>query len=252
MSTSSATAVSNQIRQGNPWYVGSQFEWAEKPFIRPIFTKRLQYFTGCIERTRARLGRPLRVLDAGCGDGYWLSRLAAIPDLALTGVDYNPLRVERATQAVPSAHIYACNLVELSTKERFDVILLNQVIEHVPDDVSLLNLVKSLLTRDGVVIVGTPNEGSKLQQWMLRRTGALKTTDHLHFYTEREISSKISQTGLTIESVFREVFYPGHEGLYYWLTARRVGFNFLTLLTKVWPAECSDYYFECRLQATTQ
>ena len=36
--------VEEQIRKRNPWYVGSHFEWAEKPSIRPIYEKRFRYF----------------------------------------------------------------------------------------------------------------------------------------------------------------------------------------------------------------
>lgn len=100
------------------------------------------------------------------------------------------------------------------------------------------------------MILGTPNEGSRLQQWMLRRTGAQTTTDHVHFYTEGEIRRKIVESGFIIDGVMREVFYPGYDRLYYWLTARPWGFRLLEWMTWLWPSECSDYYFECRVSAT--
>ena len=201
----------------------------------------------CIQRAKARLGPNLRMLDAGCGDGYWLARLQEVPGLQLTGVDYNPLRVERAKIVVPNVQVLLGDLTGLVSSERFDIVLLNQVIEHVSDDVGLLHVVRSLLRPGGEMILGAPNEGSRLQQWMLRRTGGLKNTDHVHFYTEREIRGKILESGFVIDSVLREVFYPGHDGLYYRLLVRPWGFRFLEWMTRLWPAECSDYYFECRV-----
>jgi 2-polyprenyl-3-methyl-5-hydroxy-6-metoxy-1,4-benzoquinol methylase len=239
--------VQKKVEEGNLWYVGSHFEWAEKPFIRPIYQKRYLYFVDCIQRAKARLGPNLRVLDAGCGDGYWLARLQEVPGLQLIGVDYNPLRVERAKTVARNAQVLLGDLTSFVSGERFDIVLLNQVIEHVPDDVGLLWRVRSLLRPGGVMILGTPNEGSRLQQWMLRRTGGLETTDHVHFYTEGEIRRKIVESGFIIDSVMREVFYPGYDHLYYWLTARPWGFRLLEWMTWLWPAECSDYYLECRV-----
>jgi len=239
--------VAEQIRRGNPWYVGSHWKWAENPSIRPIYEKRFRYIVGCLERAKKRLGSPLRLLDAGCGDGYWLARLGGLEGLDLTGVDYNPIRIERARQAVPTVPVHWGDLMDFKTEEPFDVILLHQVIEHVQDDVGLLGRMRRLLRPEGVLILGTPNEGSWLQQWPIRRRGSSGLTDHVHFYTEKEVRRKVSAVGFRVESVMREVFFVGHEGLYYALTRHWWGFKFLEFLTWLWPAGCSDFYLECRV-----
>jgi len=58
---------------------------------------------------------------------------------------------------------------------------------------------------------------------------------------------KLMAAGIFIDSVMREVFYIGCDRLYYWLTARSWGFKLLSVMTRLWPSECSDFYFECRL-----
>lgn len=235
-------AVEARIRAGDPWYVGSQFEWAEKPAIRPIYAKRFAYFRACGERARTRLGRRLRLLDAGCGDGYWLMRLAGVPDVELTGIDYNPLRVERARRVAPHATVTCSDLMSYEPEEPFDLVLLNQVIEHVADDVALLARVRALLRPGGVLILGTPNEGSLLQRWRVPAG-----TDHVHLYTEDEVRRTLARAGFEIESVMREIFYVGSDTVYYGLARRRWGFALLELLTRLLPSQCSDYYFECRM-----
>lgn len=242
----SADLVAARVRSGNPWYVGSHFEWAANPAIRPIYARRRQYFIKCIQRAKGRRGACLRFLDAGCGDGYWLSRLAGVPGLDLVGIDYNPTRIERAQQAVPTARFYSADLLNFRQETAFDMILLNQVIEHVPDDVGLLRRARELLRPGGTFLLGTPNEGSWLQQRQLKRLGAAGTTDHVHFYTEAEVRDKLHQAGFVVECVMREVFYVGSDRIYYALTRRRWGFRWLELMTRLWPAGCSDFYFECR------
>ncbi|MBI3635164.1 MAG: class I SAM-dependent methyltransferase, partial [Candidatus Rokubacteria bacterium] len=80
-------------------------------------------------------GRPV---DAGCGDGYWLVRLAEVPGVELTGVDYNPVRVERARTVAPGVPITCGEIADFRTDRPFDIVWLSQVLEHVEDDVRLL------------------------------------------------------------------------------------------------------------------
>ncbi|HID75385.1 MAG TPA: class I SAM-dependent methyltransferase [Planctomycetaceae bacterium] len=237
--------VRGEILQRNPWYVGSQFEWAERPEVRRIYEKRYEFIAVCIERARARRGAQLRVLDAGCGDGYWLWRLERLPGLELVGVDYNPVRVQRARSVTCRARVVQSDLAWLERCGPFDVILLNQVIEHVPDDEQLLVAAHRALDPCGTLILGTPNEGAWLQQLWLRVTGQRAATDHVHFYTEAEIRGKIHRAGFRVEAVMREVFFPGSYRIYYWLTARHWGFRLLERLALAFPGQCSDYYFEC-------
>jgi 2-polyprenyl-3-methyl-5-hydroxy-6-metoxy-1,4-benzoquinol methylase len=187
------------------------------------------------------------LLDAGCGDGYWLARLSNIDDLDLTGADFNPVRVERARQVVPQAHILHRDLANLKTEEPFDIILLNQVVEHVKDDDGLLHAMREMLRPGGTLILGTPNEGSALQRWSRLRKGTSFQTDHVHFYAETQIRRKILRAGFVIDSVMHEAFYVGSDRLYYSMTKRKWGFKLLQLMSRLLPSQCSDFYFECRL-----
>ena len=47
-----------------------------------------------------------------------------------------------------------------STEEKFDTIILNHVLEHIENPVSLLKRIKTWLTPEGVLIVGVPNAKS--------------------------------------------------------------------------------------------
>lgn len=236
--------VARAIEAGNPWYVGSHFEWAARPEMRRIYEKREAFIRGCIRRASRGEDRPVAMLDAGCGDGYWLARLGDIPGVRLTGVDFNPVRVERAKEAAPSATVVCGDLQSLSADNPFDVVLLNQVIEHVRDDVGLLRVVKGLIRPGGKLILGAPNEGSWFHRirHLYARGGP---TDHVHFYVESELRHKLEQAGFEVRNVLREAFYPGFNRIYYGLLKRAWGFGLLEWMTSVWPSGCSDYYFEC-------
>jgi len=243
-SSSADTHVLKQLGEGNEWYVGDQFAWASRPGIRRIYEGRERFLRECIARTQGRLGRDVRLLDAGCGDGYWLRRLGGIDGLELTGVDYNPVRVARARRAAPGARVEQTDLCNLGLCRSFDIVLLNQVVEHVADDVGLLRALRRVLNPGGALVLGTCNEGSPIQLRQVRRRGP-EATDHVHFYTEREIRRKLRLAGYRVRGVMREVFYFFNDRLYYRLIRGRTGFGFLKVLTRLFPSGCSDYYFEC-------
>jgi len=237
--------VKKQIVSKNPWYTGSQFVWADKENVRRIYNKRFLFFSKIIKREINKKER-ITLLDYGCGDGYWSLVLSQFVACEITGVDYNPLRIERAKSIIKNAKFFELNLEDANEQlGKFDIVFCSQVIEHIKDDVSFLNnIIRHYLKEHGVLILGTPNEGSLLHRF--RNYITKGETDHVHFYKEKEIKNKIEKAGFVIKDIYREVFFPGIDKLYYRLSSRNFGFKTLELLTILFPSQCSDYYFECK------
>jgi SAM-dependent methyltransferase len=109
-----------------------------------------------IERSAGALdGR--RVLDAGCGGGGYLRALAA------RGADAHGVEIDgRKCAACASADVRR-RLVQGDLERApfatacFDLVLLNEVLEHVPDDAAALREAFRLLRPGGVLIVFAPN-----------------------------------------------------------------------------------------------
>lgn len=239
------THVKKEIEKGNPWYVSSQFEWTEKESIRRIYDQRFLFFYKIIKREISGKGR-ITLLDYGCGDGYWSLVFSRFLLCEVTGVDYNPLRLERARPIIKNAKFIEADLRETNEQlGKFDIVFCNQVIEHIKNDVSFLKGIRNHLKEDGLIILGTPNEGCFTQRF--RNYITKGETDHVHFYKEKEIKSKIEEAGFVIKDIYREVFFIGLDKLYYKLTTTDFGFKILELLTILFPSQCSDYYFECKM-----
>lgn len=238
--------VRKQIEISNPWYIGSQFKWAEKESIKRIYDQRFLFFYNIIKREIFRKGW-ITLLDYGCGDGYWSLIFSQFWPCKVTGVDYNPLRLERAKSIVKNTEFIEADLRNKNKQlGKFNIVFCSQVIEHIQDDVSFLNNIRDHLKEDGILILGTPNEGSLTHRF--RNYIAKGETDHIHFYTEKEIKSKIEQSGFIIKNIYREVFFLGFDKLYYRLTSTDFGFKILELLALIFPSQCSDYYFECKMR----
>ena len=144
------------------------------------------------------------LLDIGCGDGRSLKDIKDMKlPIKLYGCDYNYIRLVRAKKLVPSATLFLNDVNNDSiAKSSCDIILLNHVIEHVKDDVGLLKKIYSYLKPGGVLILGTPQEGTflcKLRNYVLEPYIIFRT-DHVQFYTDKKLLEKIKKTKFQVES----------------------------------------------------
>ncbi|HEY8176699.1 MAG TPA: class I SAM-dependent methyltransferase [Gemmatimonadaceae bacterium] len=191
----------SRAREANPaWYVEEQVAETEGPF-RHNLARRRRYVQAVLARELAARGltRARHVLDLGCGDGNNLVWLAAYAE-HLYGSDYNVLRLKRAGARGTGATVFLADILNHAGRDAyFDVIFFNHVIEHIPDDTLALIEVRRLLAPGGVLILGTPNEGSWWWQLAYRRAPHIRaSTDHVHFYTAGTIGAKLVEAGFRV------------------------------------------------------
>jgi SAM-dependent methyltransferase len=112
-------------------------------------------------RYRSLLGelphQSLRVLDVGGGVGATLTLLQSVDArvVATQVVDIDPSAAEVARQR---GHAYALSTIEAwDTDERFELILMLNLVEHVEAPVDVLAKARLLLAPGGRVVVQTPN-----------------------------------------------------------------------------------------------
>lgn len=103
------------------------------------------------------------VLDVGGGDRYYAEVLHRL------GLDSRYASVDTDASVSGASHDYNDFL---AVSDRFDAILMFELIEHLPLDVgvSFLAHAKSLLNRNGVLVVSTPNAHHPNQVWRTQVT----------------------------------------------------------------------------------
>jgi SAM-dependent methyltransferase len=164
---------------------------------------------------------PAAVLDAGCGDGVNLTFLARLCgeyrwSTEIVGADYNPLRISRARDQRRCSLVRA-SVTSMGFRDRsFDIVICNQVLEHVPDDRSAFHELYRILRPGGLLIAGVPNEGSALgvfRNHVLQRS-ILRTTDHVNMYTRQILAGRIAGAGLHVTRIEPEGFFTPHTVLH--------------------------------------
>lgn len=122
----------------------------------PWETARARFFCR-VARAQAASGRALRVLDVGAGDGFFaralLRKLPTGSCVTCFDAHYTDEHLARfGADATPG--LAFCRTLP---KERFDLVLLLDVLEHIDDDRAFARaLVADALAPDGLVLVSVP------------------------------------------------------------------------------------------------
>lgn len=230
----------------NHWYVDSQLEAAGSPAQKRIIQQRRSFVLGTIDKLQ--IISPV-ILDAGCGDGLMLQALQKLSGAEIWGIDYNPLRLEQAMKLVPQVNFKEGSLENIDfSDQHFDVIVLNQVLEHIQADEEVLKEIHRVLKDEGVLILGVPNEGCFLAR--LRNSyfqpEIKKTTDHVHFYTVDYLLSILQKNNFSIKTIWQQSFFIPYTRLSNILAANALGFRFLNFLAKILPSQCASIYLVCK------
>jgi SAM-dependent methyltransferase len=134
-----------------------------------------------------------RVTEIGCATG---ELLAAFPgrdgtDTVKKGFDISPLNVAAARSRYPHIEFVAGDF--RASEDRADIVILSDILEHVPDDVGFL---RAAALRGAVVLINLPLEVNWLNA--RRKYGLQDPSGHLRTYSLQQGFDLLSAAGLEI------------------------------------------------------
>ena len=149
-----------------------------------------------------------RLIDIGCGPGFFL-QTACARGWQGEGLEPSKQASEHARSLglrVAQGFFSAERARELG---RFDVVHMNNVLEHVPNPVALLTAAHDLLDPGGVLVVGVPNDFSPLQiaaaaQGLPRWWVA--PPHHLNYFDFSSLAAVLEQLGFALAE--RQTSFP--------------------------------------------
>ena len=172
-----------------------------------------------IKRILDKLNEGDSVLDAGCGEGYATSAFANKCKMVV-GVDVVPERIKKANRIAMSNGVrdkttFLCSdlfHLEHAIKDKFDVVVCSEVIEHVDEPEELLRILLKRVKRNGKLIITYPNEpvlqfGRKI--FFLGKAKKIEDmTNHKVCLQKKNIEEFASKLGLKIVDCERIPNFP--------------------------------------------
>lgn len=141
-----------------------------------------------------------RLLDYGCGSGWYLARMRA-RGWRVVGVDLSPYAAAAAREHY-GLEVYVGTLPHPCVPPAsFDLVTMGQVLEHVPDPHEIIAAVAAVLRPGGRLALSVPN----LASWGRRAFGPywwpLQLPLHLLHFTPAALRQLMDQHGLAVREV---------------------------------------------------
>ena len=159
-----------------------------------------------------------KLLDIGTGGGGFLINAGKI--FKAEGLDINEKHVEKGNEYGLKIHKGYSSNFNPSTK--YDVITMLQVIEHLPDPMSVINDAKRLVNDKGYLYVACPNYSSKSMKLFKERHRHLSTFGHINLYSPETLTQQVEQCGFKL--VHLETYRTDielHDLFYYYLKNKK-------------------------------
>lgn len=168
-----------------------------------------------------------RILDVGCARGYLGRRVKEMGGKYVAGIEISERAAREAKTVLDSVHVFDIQKYwPLGIKEqKFDLIILSEVLEHVFDPVFVLRSVHEISLPDSEVIITTPN----FMVWTNRINflfGNFKYKEqgmfdfgHIRWFTYRYLQDVLKEGGFKIIQE-NHIIFPGK----------------LTKFLKFWPS----------------
>jgi SAM-dependent methyltransferase len=158
----------------------------------------------------------LRVLDVGCGTGWMANSLAWHHRVDATGLDFNPVAVERARAVATAlqlpAHFSVGDLFTYEPESPFDLVISLGVLHHTDDCHAAVRRVCTRFVRPGGhVLIGLYHRPGRLP--LLEHFAAMRergASEQQMFERYRQLHSQITDDTL-LRSWFRDQVLHPHE-----------------------------------------
>ena len=171
-----------------------------------------------------------KVLEIGCGQGVFRSNLNSTIEHEYWGIEMDSNTAALAEATLDKVLVGTFDDVSRHIPDNyFDLIICNDVLEHMEHHVAFLNDIKSKLSKNGNLVLSIPNvryisnlcELVFQKDWRYRDSGILDST-HLRFFTKKSLTKVLIESGWTINKM-KGINRYGHHRIGHKLLLSYVG-----------------------------
>lgn len=164
---------------------------SETEFYRRIYTSGLDLI--CKYKSSGKL------LDIGCSSGFFLD--IAANKFSPHGIELNKAEVAIARAKGHPVWDQPIDMVDFEGNDKFDVISLWDVFEHIKDGKSYLQKLKGKLKSDGVIFLQIPSADSLAARIMRDKCNMFDGLEHVNLYSLRTITELAINAGYKVQGI---------------------------------------------------
>ena len=198
---------------------------SEIDFYRRIYTSGLEMI--------AKYKSTGAILDIGCSSGLFLDIAAS--KYSSYGIELNEADVRIARSKGHHVWDQPIEIVAFGDNDKFDIITLWDVFEHIKDGKTYLQNLKVRLQEDGIVFLQIPNADALAARVMRDKCNMFDGLEHVNLYSIKTISTLAANAGFRVRGVVSVIDelkpvinYLGYEDPYNGTFQENESFDFLT------------------------
>lgn len=191
------------------YYKEKYYQTNKGSYEKKYLEEEIKYFNNKLEEKYFVLTKKLALsdtvsfLDIGAGEG-WAMSFFKEKGWNVIGLDYSKFGCENhnahCCEDLIVGDIYQSFQSLISQNKKFDVILLDNVLEHVIDPKSLLENCKKLANENSILIVEVPNDFSTLQHYLFENKKIdnkfwVALPDHLSYFNKDGLNKLCADAG---------------------------------------------------------
>ena len=194
------------------YYANKYYQEGKGSYELEYTEEELRYFRTKLEQRFAILERSLpsklmaaggTMVDVGCGEGYALAFFRE-KGWSVKGFDFSSAGVisknPSCSDALVTGDVFSLLKREISAGRNYDIVWLQNVLEHVIDPINLLGVLRTLVAPGGILVVTVPNDFSIIQHAALElshidRQFWIAPPDHLNYFDYKSLLNTSSETG---------------------------------------------------------
>jgi len=148
----------------------------------------------------------LKLLDIGCGEGHFTDVIKKeFSNFEVHGLDYSVSAIDFAHKTFKDINFITANAYHPPYQnEYFDIVVCNNLWEHVPDPLKMLRAMKRVLKSNGLLIISTPSRYrfSNLIKVSVGQEIAFMSNYHVTEYTIGQVKEQLRWEGFIIDRVY--------------------------------------------------
>lgn len=179
-------STSKQVSMSDEWYELTDLDhfWVKWRFA--MVKKMLKPY----------LSKQTRILEIGCGNGLVMWQFENELNVVIDGCDLNLFALENRLNVSGNLFLYDIFDLHPALVEKYDIVLLLDVLEHIEDDTTFIKTAQKYLKEGGQILVGVPAHKFLYSRYDL-------IVGHTQRYESQQLKQLLKSVNLVdIESLF--------------------------------------------------